>query len=162
MKKGIIIADAGPIFSLAILDKLYLLDVLFNEVYISEAVWREITLKQNTPFYEIIYSYFKEKVKYITQFNDLGFILDYGESESIILYQELHADFLLIDDKKARKFAENLNINCIGTLGLLTQAKILGTVKELRPLFIKLIENKRYYSIDVLNQILNYANEPNI
>ncbi len=36
----------------------------------------------------------------------LSFLLDYGESESIILYNELQADFLLIDDKKARNIAE--------------------------------------------------------
>jgi predicted nucleic acid-binding protein len=34
--------------------------------------------------------------------------MDYGESEAVILYEEMSGNFLLIDDKKARKIAENL------------------------------------------------------
>jgi len=62
--------------------------------------------------------------------------MDYGESESVILYKELNADFLLIDDKKARMIAENYNVNCIGTLGLLSIAKDKGLVTDLRSLFV--------------------------
>ncbi len=35
MKNGLVIADAGPIFSLALIDKLDILDKLFDEVKIS-------------------------------------------------------------------------------------------------------------------------------
>lgn len=38
-----VISDAGPIFSLAMIDKLDLLENLFDEVFIPEAVWKEIT-----------------------------------------------------------------------------------------------------------------------
>jgi predicted nucleic acid-binding protein len=34
MKNGLVIADAGPIFSLAIIDKLELLNQIFDEVKI--------------------------------------------------------------------------------------------------------------------------------
>jgi predicted nucleic acid-binding protein len=44
MKKGLIIADSGPIFSLALIDKLDLLDTLFDDVTISHAVWIETRL----------------------------------------------------------------------------------------------------------------------
>ena len=36
---------------------------------------------------------------HISGFNELSFLMDYGESESVILYKEMDADFLLIDDK---------------------------------------------------------------
>ncbi len=39
MKNGIIIADTGPIISLALIDKLDILDKLFDEVKIANAVW---------------------------------------------------------------------------------------------------------------------------
>jgi hypothetical protein len=52
--------------------------------------------------------------------------MDYGESESVILYQELNANYLLIDDQKARLMAESLGVNCIGSVGLL----ILGIVTK--------------------------------
>ena len=85
--------------------------------------------------------------------------MDYGESESVILYKELNADFLLIDDKKARSIAENFNIKCIGTLGILSTAKSKGIIQELRPLFEVLLKNGRYYSINLLNMLLEKHNE---
>jgi len=42
MKNGIVIADSGPIISLALIDKLELLDNLFDDIKIPEAVWIEI------------------------------------------------------------------------------------------------------------------------
>lgn len=65
--------------------------------------------------------------------------MDYGESESVLLYQELNADYLLVDDKKARAIAEHLGIQCIGTIGMLSIAKERGIIRELRPLFISFI-----------------------
>lgn len=44
----------------------------------------------------VIAGYFADKIQAIKAFNDLTFIMDYGESESVILFKELNADFLLI------------------------------------------------------------------
>ncbi|MCD4698514.1 MAG: DUF3368 domain-containing protein, partial [Bacteroidales bacterium] len=84
------------------------------------------------------------------------------ESESVILYKELQADFLLIDDKKARRIAENFGINCIGTIGLLSVARDEKIILELRPLFEIFLQNKRYYSITLLNTILTKHKERRI
>lgn len=159
MKNGLVIADAGPIFSLAIIDKLELLNHLFDEIKISKAVWEEITLDKTTEFYNKIELFFKPKVIKIKGFNELTFVMDYGESESVILYKELNADFLLIDDKKARKIAENFDIKCIGTLGILSVAKDKGLINELRPIFKTFLKNDRYYSLKLLNILLERHNE---
>jgi len=87
MKNGLVIADSGPIFSLVIIDKLRLLDLLFDDVKIPQAVWEEISSDDTKPFYGKINEYFKNKVEQIKGFNELTFIMDYGESESVILYQ---------------------------------------------------------------------------
>ncbi len=55
--------------------------------------------------------------------------IDRGESEAILLHKELKADYLLIDDKKARQKAESLGINCIGTLGVLYLAHKKNLIK---------------------------------
>lgn len=146
MKNGLVIADSGPIISLAFADKLWLLDELFDDVKIPNAVWDELTLDREKPFVPMIQEYFSDKVVKIKSFNELTFVMDYGESESVILYKEISADFLLIDDKKARTFAENFDINCVGTIGLLSIAKDKGLVSELRPIFECFIRNKRFYS----------------
>jgi len=108
MKTKLVVADSGSIFSLAIIDKLEILSILFKEIIIAEAVWFEITKNKDVEFYSKIHAFFKSKVCKIKQFNDLIFIMDFGESESVILYKEKKADFLLIDDKKARIIAESL------------------------------------------------------
>jgi predicted nucleic acid-binding protein len=154
MKNGLVIADSGPIFSLALIDKFDLLNSLFDSVKISQAVWDEISRDETKPFHNKIKEYFGTKVESIKGFNDLTFVMDYGESESVILYKELQADFLLIDDKKARRIAENMDIICVGTLGLLSIAKDKGLVLELKPLFETLLKNHRFYSPEILNAIL--------
>jgi predicted nucleic acid-binding protein len=162
MKNGIVIADSGPIISLALINKLELLDSLFDDIIIPEAVWIEISNDDSKPFHKRICAYFKDKVQQIKGFNDLTFIMDYGESESVILYKEVQANFLLIDDKKARTIAENLGINCIGTLGLLSIAKDKQLFDKLKPIFEDLLKNNRFYSIWLLNAILTQKGEDNI
>ena len=154
MKDSLVIADAGPIFSLAIIGKLDILNKIFREVIIPNAVWKEVSVNTEVKYYDDIYNFFKDRVRKISGFNDLTFVMDYGESESVILYKETDADFFLVDDRKARKISENFGIKCIGTIGLLHYSKSLGIVKELRPLFVEFIRNKRYYSLELLNGIL--------
>lgn len=159
IKKGLVIADAGPIFSLAIIDKLHLLNDFFHDVKIPRAVWDEITLNKKTDFYTLIDTFFKDKILEIHNINDLSFIMDYGESEAIILYQELNAEYLLIDDKKARDIAENYDISCVGTLGILINAKEKGFINELKPIFKTLLLNNRYYGLNLLNNLLKKYGE---
>ena len=162
MNNGLVISDSGPIFSLATIDKLEILDFLFDEVVIPRAVWEELTRDKTTASYQKIVSFFESKVKEISGFNDLTFVMDYGESEAVILYKELNADYLLIDDKKGRKIAENFHIHCIGTIGILAIGKERGLFDELKPLFESFLRNKRYYSLKLLNLILRKFNEEEI
>ena len=57
MKNGLIIADSGSIFSLAIIDKLEILNLLFESIRIPIAVWEEITLNKTTEQYQKIHSF---------------------------------------------------------------------------------------------------------
>jgi hypothetical protein len=159
MKNGLVIADSGPIISLAIINKLEILSALFDDIYIAKAVWEELTRDKTTEHYQRIIDYFEDKVREIKGFNELIFVMDYGESESVILYKELNADYLLVDDKKARNIAEQFGIQCIGTIGICSIAKDKGVINELKPLFELFIENKRFYSLTLLNEILKKHNE---
>lgn len=64
-----------------------------------------------------------------------------------------------MDDKKAREVAELLGIQCTGTLALLYQAKNLQLITDLRPLFLNLLQHKRYYSKKILNALLEDVGE---
>jgi predicted nucleic acid-binding protein len=118
MNEGLVISDAGPIFSLAIIDKPSVLEEIFGEIVIPKAVWEKVAKDKETGYYHRVADFFKDRVRAISGFNELTFVMDYGESESVILYRELNANYLLIDDKKARRLEENFGINCIGTVGV--------------------------------------------
>jgi len=158
MNNKIVIADTGVIISLSITDNLDLLNQIFGEYYIAKSVWIEL-IKYKSILSKKVFDILQTKVKEIKGVNYLSVIMDFGESESVILYKEINADFFLVDDKKARIIAESYGINCIGTLGIIALAKEKSIIVDLRPVFEKLLENKRFYSIDLLNRILSKYNE---
>ncbi|NJO92640.1 MAG: DUF3368 domain-containing protein [Chloroflexia bacterium] len=78
------------------------------------------------------------------------------------MYKELNADVLLIDDKKARNIAELMDIKCIGTIALLSFAKKKQLITSLKPMFISLLSQNRYFSKKLLNHVLMLNDEKTI
>jgi uncharacterized protein len=155
----IVIADTGALISLIHLGRIDLIEKVFGEFFIAKAVWKELNAYDNPDFDRTVLLRLESKVKQINSRNHLLMLMDYGESESVILYEEIGADYLLIDDNKARTVAESLNVNCIGTLGLLVKAKQKGLIVELKPLFEKLIRTGRHFSKKLLNDLLKNIDE---
>jgi predicted nucleic acid-binding protein len=149
----IIISDTGPLISLAGIDKLNLLEELYGDIYIPQAVWDEIQ-----PLIELFdipdVKRYEKKIKKLTTKNIYVDLADYGESEAMVLYKELNANYLLVDDSEVRVLAENQSINCMGALAVLIDAKNAGLIDALRPLFKMLLKNNRYYATPLLNRIL--------
>ena len=56
-----------------------------------------------------------------------------GESETIVLAREMSADWVLVDEKLARRKLDSLDIRTIGTLGILLRAKELGLLPAVKP-----------------------------
>lgn len=155
----ILVADTGALISLGIAGKIEIIDQIFDEFYIPNGVWKEIENYENPAFLKIYRNQLKKHTLKIQTKNHLALLMDYGESESVILYQELDADFLLIDDQKARIMAESLGVNCIGSIGLLLLAKQKGLIKNLSSIFQIWLENGRYFSQNLLNKVLLKAGE---
>jgi len=155
----IVIADTGVLISLGIVKQINLIEKVFGKFYIANAVWEEIQAYENPEFDKNLLNQLEKRVVNIKSKNHLSVIMDYGESESVVLYEELSADYLLIDDNKARTIAESLDVNCIGSIGLLLKAKQKGLINNLKPVFEKWLENKRYFSRKLLNNILKQVGE---
>lgn len=155
----IVIADTGVLISLGIVDRIEIIENLFDEFYIPRAVWEELEKYENPAFPEKYKTMLKKHILQIKSKNQLSLLMDYGESESVILYQELNANYLLIDDQKARLMAESLGVNCIGSVGLLIQAKQKGLIQDLRSIFKVWQKNERYFSRKLLNEILSKTGE---
>ena len=153
----IVICDSSPLIALFALEKIDLLDRLFDKVIILEAVFNEVFSyeKLSVPNFLI-----KEKVIDKNLIDSLSIRLDYGESEVIALALEKKIERVLIDDKAARKIAHSLGLKVIGTLGLLILAKEKQFINEIKPLMLKLIEKIAFrIGKKVLNMALEKVNE---
>jgi predicted nucleic acid-binding protein len=133
----LVIADTGALISLGLTGQIHLIEKVFGEFYIATAVWNELKEYENPDFNRNLLSQLEKRVVKIKSRNHLSVIMDYGESESVILYEELNADYLLIDDNKARIIAESFDVKCIGSIGLLVIAKQKGLINGLRQIFEK-------------------------
>jgi predicted nucleic acid-binding protein len=140
----VIVADTGAVISLALIDKLDLLQTLYGEVYIPDEVWREITIFIEPMNIPQVYS-LQNCIRSISGPNPFAGIMHGGEAEAAWLYRELNADYLVIDDRDARLIAEAHGINCVGALAVLLKAKSLNLIGPLRPFFIILLEHNRYF-----------------
>jgi predicted nucleic acid-binding protein len=158
----LVIADTGALISLGHIDKLYLIEELFGEVLIPEIVLEELKSYRHPDFKKSYVDYFSDKVKKISSINYFKSIIDIGESEAMLLYMESDADYLLIDDKNARRVAESLDISCIGSIGVLVEAKNRNLIDKLKPLFEKWLTDNRYFSKQFLNIVLKKSGEGEI
>lgn len=141
-----------------IINKLHLLFDSCPDIFIPRTVWDE--LKQHQGIGKYSDDLERLNLCVLPVKNQLQFPeIDRGEADAISLYIEMKADILLIDDKKGRQIAEQNQVNCVGTLGLLIAAKEKGLVSSLRPIFAELVSNNRYYQKELLNKILLGSNE---
>ncbi len=86
--------------------------------------------------------------------------LDEGESEAIVLAEELKADFLLIDERLGWKEAQARSIKTIGLLGTLVKAKELGIIPAVKPLIEALRIKAKFRMKEALVQhVLTLAGE---
>jgi predicted nucleic acid-binding protein len=157
----VIVSDTSPIIALALCDKLDLLDKLFDQVCIPQAVYKELTIP-NKPKAGEITEWAKQRVvpvKNTAAVAALSLNLDPGESEALSLYWEVTADFLLIDEKRGRTIAIRNGINTVGTIGVLLVAKQKGLLSAVKQSLDILIRNDFRISDILYQQILERAGE---
>lgn len=109
-----IVSDSTALIILFDLERLELLENLFDEVYITPIILEEISVKYPV----VLPSFIKiERIKNDELFNALTRLLDLGESEAITLAKERSLP-IIIDEKRGRKIAKNMGLKVIGLLGL--------------------------------------------
>ena len=124
----IVIADTTPIITLMKLQRLDLLEKLFDTVLVPNAVYEELVSNSNylteakmvveCPFLKRLEISDRQSIKILREV--VG--LDAGESEAIVLAEEKHADLLIIDERKGRRVAKQMELKITGTIGILLQA----------------------------------------
>lgn len=159
----ILIADASALIALSICNSLSLLDAIFGTVLVPEAVYLEVT-STDKPQAERLRHYLQDKVRPVNMQNYvyLNAFADAGETAAMLLYKELPADYLLIDDKRGRKVAAINQIKTIGSLGVLLQAKRAGLIPHIAPLLSQIDASPVYISQSLIQTVLELAGESNV
>ena len=156
----ILVADASALIALSACDSLALLEALFGTVLVPQAVFLEVAAVDK-PQSDRLRSYLQGKVRAVDMrgFVFLDAFADAGETQAMLLYKELAADYLLIDDKRGRKVAKINQIKTVGSLGVLLQAKRAGLISRVAPLIEKIAASPVFMSESLIQTVLDLADE---
>jgi len=124
-----IISNATPLHYLIMIGEVEILHRMFGQVVIPQAVIVELQ-RQETP--EVVRRWISALPSWLEvrapSVIDPTLKLGAGELEAISLAQELKADQILLDDKKARKAALERGLSVTGTLTILEAAGELDLI----------------------------------
>ena len=145
----IVVSDTSPLLNLIRIGHLGILPALYHEVTIPPAVHDELvaTLEGWPPpdatasasWLRVIEPVDRRRVA------ELAADLDAGESEAIVIAQELGSDLLLMDERKGRQIASSLGLNTVGLLGILVEAKRTGHIQQVKPLLDALVNEANFW-----------------
>lgn len=144
----IIIADTSCLIALSNIDLLYILKDLYREVFITKEVQTEYG--ENLPGWFIV-SEVENKKKQL----EIEKRLDKGEASSIALALETKKSILIIDEVKGRKIAKSLNLEIIGTIGVLLLANKNGIIKDVISTILKMVNRGFRLSDNFLNKLID-------
>jgi len=133
----IVISDSSALIGLSAIGALDLLHQIYGTVVVPEAVYREVVVdgagkpgaKDVADATWIDVRTVKNPPSVTRLMNFIG--LDHGESEAIVLAQEIGADLILLDDSKARRYALQQRLSITGMVGVLLAAKQKGGLLRL-------------------------------
>ena len=158
--KLIAVADTSSLIGLALIKKLSLLEEFFSEIYIPKAVYEEAIVEKagveeikNAAFIKM------REINDSVMANFLIGSLGKGEAEALVLAKEIKSDYVLIDEKKARKVARRNGFNVIGILGILLAAKRQGKIGNIKPIIDELNQKGFRLSQNVIESTLKEAKE---
>ena len=124
----IVVSDTTPLISLLKIERLDLLKKLFGNVLIPQAVYGELTVDER---FRMEAEQLRQKkfikVQSVKNAESVSILkratgLDQGESEAIVLTDEMKADLLLMDEAKGRAVSNEMGFRIMGTIGVLMAA----------------------------------------
>ncbi len=139
--------DTSSLILLNKIDALDLLNKIYGNIYITSFIKSEFD--EPLPVWVIVEPF--------TSLEN-NFNLGIGES-SIITNAIKYKAFLIIDDLKARKVAETLNLNFTGCIGILIIAKEKGLIISVRFYLEKIQQTNFRISIQLIKYALELAKE---
>jgi len=152
---NVIISDTSCLVLLNKIEELNLLHRLYGTVSITKEVATEYG--KALPEWIQLKSSSDEAYKKILRAS-----VDEGEASAIALALENSDALLILDDLKARKYAEKLGLKIIGTIGVLIDAKRSGYLSSIKPSLKKIRHTNFRLTVELEKLALQKAGETGI
>jgi predicted nucleic acid-binding protein len=148
----IIISDTSCLIALERIGRIDLLQETFTTIYTTQTVAEEF--EELLPEWILI-----KEIKNVSMADKLKLILDAGEASAISLALETENSVLIIDEKKGRKVARELNVTIIGTLKVLLIAKNKGVIRSVKEITDDLQKHSFRFNKTIVEEVLKLAGE---
>ena len=161
----IVVSNTTPLIGLASIQRFDLLQKIFGEVHIPQAVYDEVMTGRDKKKFKGTVEITSATWLKIVPVNDRIAVevlldeLDLGESETIVLARELNANWVVMDEKKGRRKLGQMGLNKIGTVGVLLKAKEMKLIPNIRPELEQLHKNGFSLSQLVIEMAVRQAGE---
>lgn len=157
-----VVVNSTPLIVLCGIGRLDILQRMYQEISIPEAVYHEVTAMEDMACVQIRSArgwIHVEQIQDQTEKKMYKAKLHAGEVEVMVLAQEQNADLVIIDDNAAKKTARYLGLKVTGTLGVLLKAKQQGILEQIHPLLSEMKHNGFYISPAIEAIVLKQAGE---
>ena len=157
-----VIVNTTPLIALCKGGLLALLREMYGEIVIPQAVFDEVTRKNDDARRRILGASWivVERVRDDVDRRMYKARLHDGEVEVMILAQEYGPDHLvIIDDNAARRTAEYLGLKLTGTMGILIKAKELGFIDDVMPVVHRMEHEGIYFSMSLIERVRRLSRE---
>lgn len=140
----LVVSNSSPLIALARLSYLDLLQALYGEIVIPQAVYQEVVQagngREGSAAVQAAPWISTQTVRDTIAVDILREQLDRGESEAIVLALETQAQLLLIDEARGRRIAQSRRLTHIGTVGIIVLAKRRNLIPSGTPILDQLIK----------------------
>jgi predicted nucleic acid-binding protein len=156
----IVVSDSSPLISLARIGRLNLLASFYERILVPAEVHHEVTVAgRGLPGASEVCQAGWIEVAPQKSPADLSLEracegLGAGERSAILLAKSLPADFILLDEWKARRIAREAGLAMTGCLGVLEAGAQRGLVSDLREAYIDLLRQGIRFDIRLLQNSL--------
>ncbi len=156
-----VVVNSTPLVAFWTIGRLDILRDLFHEITIPPAVRDEFLSAEKDARRKALHNETWIRVVALENPNRAAVYagLDEGEAQVLVLAEEQSASLVLIDERKARRYAERLKLPLSGTLGVLLLAKENGVISSVSPLLKAIQEAGLYLREDLIGQVLKLAGE---
>ncbi len=160
----IVVADTSILLNLGRVGQLELLRLLFGDVVIPPEVAAEfLRLASIAPRFQglSLPPWLRQQAATIVPaIVRAATGLDSGETAALALAVEIHADAVLLDERRGHEMAVRLGLRTVGVLGILLQAKASGSIPKLSPILDQLERDAGFWIAPALRaRVLELAHE---